>query len=436
MSTIEQVEDVDDIHDLDDPEPLNQARVQTWEGAPAPIPPPPPPPAPRPPRQQPICPLPIPDAAMYGWAADHARTLDSPTNWAYPAVLTAFAARPIRQTGTIRPTLYTFLIGPPQDGKSLTYKRALRSMGMERSPNIYKGVPASDRGLEEILAPVIPEGTKKGEPYDRELKTWTIVMDEAGTLLNKMAIQGSSLSTALTHLWDEDEDASAIKGHKCDIYARLSMLGGLACKDRDQFSLLMGAVTMGGFYSRLIVCPGPTGWKFTQKWRPNVVIRHPSVVTISDADIDVFEDWRDEFDDVKDVDKKRGRIVEIAERVALISAAANHDKTLTPECIQAALRFAEWQEKIKSVYCASEALNLDGQITGAILDALAEEEGDYVKFRDLFHQKNWKRFGSSNVTRVKQSLIAEKIIDAELATDKTTGEEIPNRYTGMVAYHV
>ena len=77
MSTIEQVVDVDvdDLSDLADPEPLNQAQVQTWEGAPAPLPPPPPP-APRLPVKQPTCALQIPDSALYGVAGEIARSLD------------------------------------------------------------------------------------------------------------------------------------------------------------------------------------------------------------------------------------------------------------------------------------------------------------------------------------------------------------------------
>ena len=414
MSTIEQVVDVDvdDLSDLADPEPLNQAQVQTWEGAPAPLPPPPPP-APRLPVKQPTCALQIPDSALYGVAGEIARSLDSPLNWAYPSVLTLFTSRPIPMTSVIRPTLYCDLVGPPEDGKSLSYKRAMKTLGMEHSINIFRGVPGSDRGLEEILAQPLPAEHKKGDPIIREMTRKCIVMDEALTLLSKMSIQGSglALSTALTHLWDEDEESGGVKKDPWTIFARISMLGALACKDRTDFSRTMGVTTLGGYFSRLLICPGPNGWKYTQTWRPTLAIRHPSTVTISDDNIFEFEAWRD--DPPEGV--KRGRICEIAERIALISASLNHDKVLTPECIQAALRFAEWQEKVKRHYHASQALNPSAECMNALFDDLAEAEDEegtthWIQWSDIARRKNWHRRFGNLVRRAKQDMIDDKLI--------------------------
>jgi hypothetical protein len=246
--------------------------------------------------------------------------------------------------------------------------------------------------------------------------------------MSKIGIQGSSLAPTLCTLWYQDRAGSADKTGLHEVYARLNILGALACKDRDEFSQLFGAETLAGLYSRIILAPGPSNWRWDQMWKPSGETRKPGVVEITRDVFTAKDAWRDERPDVK-----RGRIGEMALRVAVISASANWDRTITPECLAAALRFAEWQEKVKMVYQASEALNLDATITGAILDALDEEGGELVKFRDLSRKKNWSRkYGATNVTRVKDALTRDGLIYAEQVPDKN-GEPIHGRYTGYVA---
>ena len=154
---------------------------------------------------------------------------------------------------------------------------------------------------------------------------------------------------------------------------------------------------MGGLYSRCLICPGPAGWKWSSLWRPKVVLRRPKTrsVTVPDAIVHMAEDWRD-----AEPAKKRGRLAEIALRVALITSSANHDDEVTAECMQAAIFFMEWQERIKSVYTASTAQNDDAKITCAARcngrSGSRGEEGDtarWVKWSGIARAKNWQRMG-------------------------------------------
>jgi hypothetical protein len=191
----------------------------------------------------------------------------------------------------------------------------------------------------------------------------------------------------------------------------------------------------------MVIAPGPNGWKWSAKWQPKVVFRRPSTkpIHVPDFVYNTVEDWRDSAPE----GRKRGRICEIVYRTALISASINGDTEITPACIAAAIAFGEWQERVKMVYAASFAKNDDAVITCAALDALAQaeeenEEGtdNWVKWADLIRKHHWARkFGSSNVARVKRSLIEDKLIEAEpeIKIDDETGKpSLTGRFTGRV----
>ena len=428
---------LEDISDLDPPAPPGSIPF----GPLAPVPPPPPP-ALRPPVKQPSCPLQIPAEAVYGdWLNEHLRTLDAPFNWSYPVALTIFSGMRIFSDSRIRPTLYTVTIGPPEDGKSITQDRLIESLGLLGTKHIVEATPGSDRGLQLALTPPEPEPDKTGAPPVYELRCCTLVMDEARTLFSKLGIHGSALAPTLCQLWGKDQAASPVKGGMMAINARLSLMGALACHDRDEFAEFFTAETTGGLYSRMVIAPGPNGWKWSAKWQPKVVFRRPSTkpIHVPDFVYNTVEDWRDSAPE----GRKRGRICEIVYRTALISASINGDTEITPACIAAAIAFGEWQERVKMVYAASFAKNDDAVITCAALDALAQaeeenEEGtdNWVKWADLIRKHHWARkFGSSNVARVKRSLIEDKLIEAEpeIKIDDETGKpSLTGRFTGRV----
>ena len=137
---------------------------------------------------------------------------------------------------------------------------------------------------------------------------------------------------------------------------------------------------------------------------------------------DELREWKSKAphlgeDDYDDHD--RNRLGEIVLRVALISASANRDKSITKECLAAAFKFGQWQETIKYNYRPSRAENKDAEIENAIIDAFKEQGiGKYVRFRELLHKKNWSRkYGSPNVTRVKRAMVDEGILDQQMEHD-------------------
>ena len=121
--------------------------------------------------------------------------------------------------------------------------------------------------------------------------------------------------------------------------------------------------------------------------------------------------WRDQDT------KGRGRLGEIALRVAVVTASANHDSEVTAECVQRALEFMEWQEQIRGRYTAGVGVHMDAICTETILQAMAEAHAaglEWVRFTRLCQNRNWyKKFSSTRVSRVRQSLATEGMLIEE-----------------------
>jgi hypothetical protein len=346
-------------------------------------------------------PLALPQDAMYGVLADIPRRIGAPRGWAYGAALTLFAAQGINLTdsvfGSVRPTLYTCLMGSPGRGKSRVTSRlgALLSLA---TTVLKKQTPGSDRGLFEILG-----ASKKDIP---ELTSVCLLQDELRNLLRKGQIQGSTLNQTLCTLFYEDEAGCADKKGVLTVNVRLSLLGLLAVESPSEFSELFGSESQAGLFSRFILVPEPPTWDWDDKWIPDETPLRISANTrtrIPDWCWDRLKEWRAEGDG-----KDRGRLGEIAMRVALISACANGDALITVECLEAALRFGEWQESVRQAYKAGVAETLEARCTSAIIDALEAAGVDedtklpnWVKIRPIRQAKNWdKKIGVPLLHRV------------------------------------
>lgn len=122
-----------------------------------------------------------------------------------------------------------------------------------------------------------------------------------------------------------------------------------------------------------------------------------------------------------------GRLVELATRVALISASANHEDEVSDACITAAIHFAEWQYRVRQKYGPGEALNQDAQVSAAILDAFLDEyqksgRHDFLKWRVLANNRNFTRKFGSMTTRNRDALVAGGHLEAELGkNNRPTG---------------
>jgi hypothetical protein len=374
-------------------------------------------------------PLAIPDNALYGFAGRLACSLDAPNAYAYLAVLTVFAGQGVyvANGAEIRPTLFALLMGPPEIGKSRTYERLLRVAPWIDGEYIKTTTPASDRGLIKIYE------RGKDDPRAAEPTPSTLVLDEALSMMQKMLISGSTLAQTINEAFYRDRLGAADKQGPSCCTVRLSLLGNLTVHNPEEFSEAFGATTRTGLYSRFVLAPGPEAWSWSDTWTPPAVPWPPprqiqaaaqaplgrtiNAPQVSSPSIPAtawnrLAQWREQNKG------SRGRLGEIAMRVAVISAAINNDTEVGDDCLSAALTFAEWQEAVRAVYLPGYALTPDAIVTGLITDAFKawddKHPGTYVPFSDLQRPRNWNRkYGASLVNRVKKALVDDGILEME-----------------------
>jgi hypothetical protein len=85
------------------------------------------------------------------------------------------------------------------------------------------------------------------------------------------------------------------------------------------------------------------------------------------------------------------RIKQNCMKVALIASIMNHEEVVTEECMRCAIRFMEWQIKIRSVFQPGEAANDAARCRTVILQAM-ERKGAREKFinvKRLAHDRKW-----------------------------------------------
>jgi hypothetical protein len=371
-------------------------------------------------------PLAMPRECAYGWLAEQAEYLGGPFGWSYLSLLTLSAPRVQVETDfyeAIRPALYAGLLGPAGVGKSRTMDRAHLMLG-RTDFEVEVRVPGSDRGLYEIFAKVDQASVPP---------KMVLLQDELRTLMSKINIQGSSLAPALCTLYYKDEVGGAVKGKALSAFVRLSILGGLKASDPMEFREMFGSETAAGLFDRFIFAPGPSRWLWNDEWQlpacevdeefgcvdPGPRKGWPVKVTK-----DVFERvkaWRAERPDLD-----RGRRGELAMRVAAISVSMNEERTVSPACLEAALRFAEWQERVKTVYSPGEARNPDAVLTAEMLAAFEEAHklnpNSWQRFRDMSRDHSWNRKFGPVTTRVRDSLVRDGFLEEEMGEDDKGNE--------------
>lgn len=253
----------------------------------------------------------MPESCMYGWLGDVARKLETPLGFAYPAVLTKWAAQIQVFPKHVRPTLYTCLLGSVHCGKSETIKRADAYIHLFDADAVKWTVPGSDRGLINIFGGKKQKDDKDEKAHTETPKTRLLLQDELRNTIAKANIQGSSLPSTLCSLWSRDEAGAADKTGEHICLVRLNILGALKADDAEDFAEVFGKESTTGLYDRFVFGIASKGWKY-HKWEcPIPVKRAPKGCEIPGHIFQMLEEWRD-------VDAKtRGRLC----RRTVLSAA-------------------------------------------------------------------------------------------------------------------
>jgi hypothetical protein len=373
----------------------------------------------------------MPDNCMYGWLGKKALELNMPLGYAYPAMLTVYSPLVVISNPDIkiRPNLYTALIGPVHAGKSVAIDRAQASL-LIPDDMVEDSVPGSDRALAKMFGP----GKEREELGPSEwgiAPTKLLIQDELRSTLNKVNIQGSCLAGTLQTLWYKDKAGSSDKQANHRVFVRLSILGGLMAGDEAEFAEAFGKETTTGLYDRFVYGVAPKGWVYDRLWSAHQENRPPKSVKKIHPECDrMISEWRDEG---LLAGVNRGRLIEIAWRTAIITACANWEDEVTPECMRAAINFAEWQGALREKFKPSLASTDDQKASETILNAMRKycEGGKWVSWRKLVNNRNWYvKIGASRLEQTKRNLVNSGQVVEESVPDELNEGKL--RKTGKV----
>jgi hypothetical protein len=370
----------------------------------------------------------FPEHAKYGWLGEIAATLNAPMSLAYPTMLCVFAGQGFCRSGSVRGNLYGCMIGPKGTGKTRTIDRALHKLKYEYPWLIKKRYPGSEHGLMLIL-----EGKKPKEMTEVELMTskpFLLVQDEFRSTFGKMGIDNSALPFMFNHLFSDSEYETASQKGSMQCRAELSIIGGLTAENAEEFAEVFGKATTTGLYDRFIYGVAPPSWDWDDQWEETAetVERKTKSVNFSDKIYQMKKQWQQQGPEA------RRRLGELALRVAMITASANGDASVSEECMAAALRFMEWQQAVRAWYRPSEMDDKDGICQEAIcrvLERLGKDDPDgWVSWKKAKRAGNLSRHTATRVIRIYKGMVELGMIEEERETDNEGKES--KKKTGMV----
>jgi hypothetical protein len=347
--------------------------------------------------------------------------------WLYPSLLIVASSLDIEDADRhVRANEYGALLGPVHCGKNIHMDAALGSIQLPKKEEIVlEDAPGSHSGLMNQLS--------EDEPVHRLL-----FLDELINVFNACAILGSNLPSMLCTLWDKDKTGGSVKKGRQIVYGKLSIFGGLAINDISDFARVFGSHSVKGLYDRFIF-----GYSTSH------VRYRPSHIVAENFDLKPvhFPNWVWEVKDqwIGD-DLSRGRLSQHALRVALITAACNGDPEITAPCLEAALRFCEWQQRLRQVFKPGLAETKDAEAFEAVWSALREqfkkqkksgqvhakaelltlemdqsERWKLIHFTDVMNSKSYYRTYSSMIGRVRKTLVEEGFV-CEVREDEEDGK--------------
>jgi hypothetical protein len=342
----------------------------------------------------------IPNEVMYGKVAEMARASKTPLGFAYPVVLAAACGSGIYSASDIRPTLYVALIGDVHTGKSVARERLaglFRHHHLQITDESYviEKTPGSDRGLYTIFA----------ETAKRPGRSYLLSLDEMRNMMLKGSIENASLISVLCELWSKNFSGGADKKGSHEINLKLSIVGCLKAANPEEFAEVFNHHTAAGLWDRFVFgfTPPLEKWHYTSLTKLISTVERFSEPTVSPDIEEAIHQWIN-------AGKDRDRLGEIAARVAYISAAINGDTYLCDAALQSALRFVEWQEKIREIYRPAKGSNEWQECMNAVLDAFENAPGKALHWRQTATKKHWYRSFPRALSGVKRTLERDGVI--------------------------
>lgn len=413
--------------------------------------------------------LEMPEDCAYGSAASIARAVKgSSLGWSYLTVLAYAAGIGVHCTDPeLATNLFVASIAPPEAGKSRTQTRAKHLLPRVKE-HMLETDPASHQGIAQdilSLAPEPPDDDKRRGKAPKRVEgpapSVVYVLDELNNTLDACNTPGSGrrLAGTLCTLFYRDSGGSSDKKGRHVIKAKISICGNIPARDAAEFRKSFGSATVGGLYSRFLFAPLPRKFEWDEDWHetaiparfyddalesdyddvvaertlptagPVLSLNHP--VRITSAARDQMVAWRKSPSPLRSIDddesSPRGRLAELALRVAVISAAVNGDAEVTQECMGSALRLMEWQERVRKVYSPAEDDDKASQCWAEIVERLKEAQADrpanyYFRWRELDRKYNWGRKYASVLRNVRTTMLDMGVLKNEqTGTDPKTG---------------
>ena len=350
--------------------------------------------------------LEMPDDCMYGELGILAKECKTPLGLTYPSLITCYSAKVKADFMCgIRVNIYGGLIAPPESGKNVTIDRSIEILELARGYDYRKAAPAGDTQLAIILGDEASgkRGSKERKPGPTRM---LLVNNEMTDVLKKTGVENSTLASKLCDLWDDPYFEKIVAKDKVTVNCRLSWLGGIPAGEDDtaRFSQLFGSETNFGLYPRFIFGYTNKGFNYrpwtratmssqtvsldyTDGMVPNLdpltnTIMHVESIS-PDAD-QLHQDWNP-------VCEHPGRIKYNCLKVAIITASANRENVVTVDCMATAIKFMEWQLRLRKVFETGHSLNQGAECRDVILKTLKAKgaEREFVSWRRVSHDHKW-----------------------------------------------
>ncbi len=391
--------------------------------------------------------LACPADAMYGRLGELAAQMEMPLGLAYPALLGCFSSIPMddEMCGT-RVNVYVGLIAPVGGGKNTAIARACKVLDLKNKVDFRVTTASSDRGLMGIIG----DRTEGKGSNKRTLPGPTKMLlrtNEMRGTLKKAAIEGSVLSDMLCEVWDSGQWECSDKtgSQSCD--CRLSWVGGIPVKDDspEEFAEAFGRETAFGLMSRMLLgyaagekFDGSKPWSRVTSASAEDMSYDPGlsddpfsfvptapymIVTNINSDAQVlYTAWSNPID----VD---GRLKYNLMKVAILAASANGEFEVSVGCMTAAIKFIEWQCRLREVFRPSEAKDTPEAVLGEIMmnrfHKLAGLGKEPISWRRVAHDSKWWKHGASLVNRTLDGLVKMGQLDYAKVNRKDKSEILP-----------